>query len=151
MFPDPYLTAAVCAFSLTSRITQRDGTTRRDAPGSRTLPHPGDPGPHRPAPPPRSRAPGPCRNPGLLDDPGLASASPPRIARGPQVPGRQPAHSRARPPSPAASGRPAGLPFTPAHDPRSAPPPGGRSLCGGHDGRGRRRTTAIQEDPVGGM
>ena len=28
---------------------------------------------------------------------------------------------------------------------------GGRSPCGRHDGRGRQRTTAIQEDPVGGM
>ena len=51
-------TAGVCAFSLTSRITQRDGTTGRDAPGSRTLLYPGDPGPHRPAPPRRSRASG---------------------------------------------------------------------------------------------
>jgi len=48
-----------CARSpLTSRITQRDGTTGRDAPGSRTLLYPGDPGPHRPAPPRRSRASG---------------------------------------------------------------------------------------------
>ena len=45
------LTAGVCAFSLTSRITQRDGTTGRDAPGSGTLLYPDDPGPHRPAPP----------------------------------------------------------------------------------------------------
>jgi len=29
----PRIAAAVCAFSLTSRITQRDGTTGRDAPG----------------------------------------------------------------------------------------------------------------------
>jgi hypothetical protein len=54
----PSRTAAVCAFSLTSCITQRDGMTGRDAPGSRTLLYPGDPGPHRPAPPRRSRAPG---------------------------------------------------------------------------------------------
>jgi hypothetical protein len=32
---DEHLTAGVCAFSLTSRITQRDGTTGRDASGSR--------------------------------------------------------------------------------------------------------------------
>jgi hypothetical protein len=31
-----------------------------------------------------------CQNPGLLDDSGLASASRPRIARGPQAPGRRP-------------------------------------------------------------
>jgi hypothetical protein len=54
----PRRTAGVCAFSLTSRITQRDGRTGRDAPGSRTLLYPGDPGPHRPAPPRRSRASG---------------------------------------------------------------------------------------------
>jgi len=99
-------TAAACAFSLTSRITQRDGTIGRDAPGSRTLLYPGDPGPHRPAPPRRSRACGRLPEPGLLDDSGLASASRPRIARGPQAPGRQPGHPGARSSSPAASGRP---------------------------------------------
>ena len=92
-----------------------------------------------------------CRNPGLLDDSGLASASRPRIARGPQAPGRQPGHPGARSSSPAASGRPGRAPVHPLRrDPRSAPPPGGRSPCGRHDGRGRQRTTAIQEDPVGG-
>jgi hypothetical protein len=91
------------------------------------------------------------RNPGLLDDSRLASASPSRIARGPQAPGRQPGHPGARSSSPAASGRPGRAPVHPLRrDPRSAPPPGGRSPCGRHDGRGRQRTTAIQEDPVGG-
>jgi hypothetical protein len=51
-------TAGVCAFSVTSRITQRDGTTGRDAPDNCTLLSPGDPGPRRPAPPRRSRASG---------------------------------------------------------------------------------------------
>ena len=69
---------------------------------------------------------------------------------------RHPAGSPAIPePGPRARrhpGVPAGLPFTPLRrDPRSTPPPGGRSPCGRHDGRGRQRTTAIQEDPVGGM
>ena len=59
------------------------------------------------------RRPAACRNPGLLDDSGLASASRPWSARGPQAPGRQPGHPGARSSSPAASGRPAGLPFTP--------------------------------------
>jgi hypothetical protein len=36
----PYLSAAVCAFTLTLRITQRDGTSERDAPSSRTPPVP---------------------------------------------------------------------------------------------------------------
>ena len=90
-----------------------------------------------------------CRNPGLLDDPGLASASRPRIARGPQKPGRQPGHPGARSSSPAPSGRPGWAPIHPLRrDPRSAPPPGGRSPCGRQDGRGRQRSTAIQEDPV---
>jgi hypothetical protein len=110
----PRISAGVCAFSLTSRITQRDGTTGRDAPGSRTLLYPGDPGPHRPAPPRRSRASGRLPEPGLPDDPGLASASRPRIARGDR---RHPAGSPAIPePGPRARrhpGAPAGLPFTP--------------------------------------
>jgi predicted nucleotidyltransferase len=50
--------AGLCAFSLTSRMTQRDGTTGRDAPGSRTSCTPGDPAPHGPTPPRRSRASG---------------------------------------------------------------------------------------------
>ena len=111
--PFQYRSAGVRAFFLTSRITQRDGTKGRDAPGNCTLLYPGDPGPHRPAPPRRSRASAACRNPGLLDDSGPVSASRPRIARGPQAPGRQPGHPGARSSSPAASGRPAGLPFTP--------------------------------------
>src|SRR5882762_8641462 len=104
------ISAGLRAFSLTSRITQRDGTTGRDAPRSRTLLYPGD----------RDRTgrlhrdvhgrPAACRNPGLPDDPGLASASRPRIARGPQAPGRQPGHPGARSPSPAASGRPGRAP-----------------------------------------
>jgi hypothetical protein len=59
------ITAGVCAFSTTSRITQRDGTTWRDAPGSRTLLYPGDPGPHRPTPPRGSRASGRLPEPRL--------------------------------------------------------------------------------------
>ena len=54
-----------------------------------------------------------CRNPGLLDDSGLASASRPRIARGPQAPGQQPGHPGARSSSPAASGRPGRAPVHP--------------------------------------
>jgi len=78
-----------------------------------------------------------CRNPGLLDDSGLASASRPWIARGPQAPGRQPGHPGARSSSPPASGRPGWASVHPLRrDPRSAPPQGGRSPCGRHDGRG---------------
>ena len=54
----------------------------RDAPGSHTLWYPRNPGPHRPAPPRRSRGVRPPAGTlGLLDDPGLAYASRPRIAR----------------------------------------------------------------------
>jgi hypothetical protein len=53
------------------------------------------------------------RNPGLLDDSGLASASRSRIARGPQAPGRQPGHPGARSRARRHPGVPAGLPFTP--------------------------------------
>jgi len=74
-----------------------------------------------------------CPNPGLLDVSGLASASRPRIARGPQAPGRQPCHPGARSSSPAASGRPGRAPVHPLRrDPRSAPPPRGRSPSGMH-------------------
>ena len=146
------ITAGVCAFSLTSRITQRDGTTGRDAPGSRTLLSPAT----RDAPVGSTvtftGVRPPAGNPGLLDDPGLASASRPRIARGPKAPGWQPGHPGARSSSPAASGRPGRAPVHPLRrDPRSAPPPGRRSPCGRHNERGHQRTTAIQEDPVGGM
>jgi hypothetical protein len=129
----------------------RPGATHRAAAPPCTS---GDPGPYRPAPPATFTGARACRNPGLLDDPVLASAFRPRIARGPQAPGRQPGHPGARPSSPATSGPPGRPGRAPVHplrrDPRSAPPPGGRSPCGRHDGRGRQRTTAIQEDPVGG-
>jgi len=54
-----------------------------------------------------------CRNPGLLDDSGLASASRPRIARGPQAPGGSPAIPEPGPRARRHPGVPAGLPFTP--------------------------------------
>jgi hypothetical protein len=98
------------------------------------------------------RRPAACRDPGLLDDSGLASASRPWSARGPQAPGRQPGHPGARSSSPAASGRPPGLPFTPCAvtlDQLHRKGDGPRA-AGTTDG-GRQHTTAIQEDPVGGM
>jgi hypothetical protein len=107
--------AGVCAFSLTSRITQRDGTTGRDVPDNCTLLYPGDPGPHRPAPPRRSRASGRAAGtPAYSMIPGW------RPPPGPGSPGvrRHPAGSPAIPePGPRARrhpGVPAGLPFTPA-------------------------------------
>jgi hypothetical protein len=109
-----YRTAAPCAFSLTTRITQRDGRQGTDAPGSRTLLYPGDPGPHRRLHREVHGRPAACRNPGLPDDSGLASASRPRIARRPQAPGRQPDHPRNPVPEPGGiRAPPAGPPFTP--------------------------------------
>jgi hypothetical protein len=106
--------AGVCAFSPTSRITQRDGTTGRDAPDNCTLLYPGDPGPHRPAPPRRSRA------SGRLPEPPACSMIPGwRPPPGPGSPGirRHPGGSPAIPePGPRTRrhpGVPAGLPFTP--------------------------------------
>ena len=93
-----------------------------------------------------------CRNPGLLDDSGLASASRPWSARGPQAPARQPGHPGARSSSPAASGRPGRAPVHPCAvtlDQLHRKGDGPRA-AGTTDGR-RQRTTAIQEDPVGGM
>jgi hypothetical protein len=106
--------AGVCAFSLTSRITQRDGTTGRDAPGSRTLLYPGEPG----TAPAGSTATftgarPPAGTPAYSMIPGW------RPPPGPGSPGvrRHPADSRAIPePGPRARrhpGVPAGLPFTP--------------------------------------
>ena len=87
--------AAPCAFSLTIRITQRDGGQDTDAPGSRThVPGPG----RQPEPRP-------------LDEPGLASVPP--IARGLQAPGLQPGRPGARPRASAASRHPADAPAHP--------------------------------------
>ena len=92
-----------------------------------------------------------CRNPGLLDDSRLASASRPDR---PGTAGTRPAARPSRNPVPEPGGIRASRPGFRSplrRDPRSAPPPGGRPPCGRHGGRGRQRTTAIQEDPVGGM
>ena len=103
----------------TSSITQRDGTTGRDAPDNCALLYPGDPGPRQRLRREVHGRPAACRNPGLLDDSGLASASRSRIARSPQAPGRQPGHPGARSSSPAASGRPGRAPVHPLRrDPR---------------------------------
>ena len=92
------------------------------------------------------------RNPGLLDDSRAGVRLP-----APGSPGirRHPAGSPAIPePGPRARrhpGVPAGLPFTPcAVTLDQFHRQGERSACGRYDGQGRQRTTAIQEDPVGG-
>jgi hypothetical protein len=84
----------VCAFSLASRITRRDGTTRRNGPDSRTILYPAT----------RDRT-------GWLH----------RDVHGRPVAGRNPAYSMIPdwlpppgPGSPGAHRHPAGLPFTPA-------------------------------------
>ena len=99
--------AAVCAFSPTSRITQRDGRQGTDAPGSRDrtgrL--------HRDV----HGRPAACRNPGLPDDSGLASAFRPRIARVRRHPAGQPDHPRNPVPEPGGIRAPPGR--APVHPP----------------------------------
>ena len=147
---EPIRSAGVCASFLAPRITQRDGMSGRDLPGSRTLLYPSDPG----TAPADSIATftgvrPPAGTPGLLDDPGLAPASRPRIARGPQAPGRQPGHPGVRSSSPAASGRPGRDPVHPCAVTPDQLHRQGRSPHGRYDRQGRQRTTAIQEDAVG--
>jgi hypothetical protein len=123
-------TAGVCAFSLTSRITQRDGTPGRDAPGSRTLLYPAT----------RDRT-------GRLH----------RDVHGRPAADRNPAHSMIPdwrpspgPGSPGAHRHPAALPFTSAPQP-SISSTAKRTVSVRQARRtGRQHTTAIQEDPVGG-
>jgi len=91
-----------------------------------------------------------CRNPGLLDDSGLASASRPRIARDRRHPAGSPAIPEPGPRVRRHPGVPAGLPFT-----RCAVTlnqlhrqGGGPRAAGTTDGGAS--ATAVREDPVGG-
>jgi hypothetical protein len=143
-------TPGLCAFSLTSCITQRDSATGAQRTGQ---PYPLVPRRLGTAPDSSTDVhgrPAVSRNLGLLDGSGLASASRPGS---PRV-GRHPAGSPAIPepvlePGGLRAPRP-GSRSTPTPRPQSVPPPRGRSPCGRHDGRGRQRITAIREDPVGG-
>jgi hypothetical protein len=144
--------AGVCAFSPTSRITQRDGTTERDAPDNCTLLYPGDPGPRRPlhrevhGRPAAGRTPACSMIPGWRPPPGPGSPGVRSHAGGsPAIPEPGP-RARRHP------GVPAGLPFTRCAvtlDQLHRKGDGPRA-AGTTDG-GRQRTTAIQEDPVGGI
>ena len=60
--PQPLRTAAVCAFSITSRVTQRDGGTARGDAGKPHLAAPRRPGTHWRAPPRRSGGLTACRS-----------------------------------------------------------------------------------------
>jgi hypothetical protein len=143
--------AGVCAFSPTSRITQRDGTTERDAPDNCTLLYPGDPGPRRPlhrevhGRPAAGRTPACSMIPGWRPPPGPGSPGVRSHAGGsPAIPEPGP-RARRHP------GVPAGLPFTRCAvtlDQLHRKGDGPRA-AGTTDG-GRQRTTAIQEDPVDG-
>jgi hypothetical protein len=84
-------TAAVCAFSVTSRVTQRDGVVGRGHAGKPHLAAPRRPETHWRAPPRRSGGPDRLPKPGSLDDARLAPFRLPRITPGPQASGRQPA------------------------------------------------------------
>ena len=108
------ITAGVRAFFLASLVAERNAGTGRDAPGSRTLLYPGDPGPRRPLP---------ATFRGVRPSVGTRACwmiprwrpSPGRIARGPQAPGRQAGDSGARSSSPGGirASLP-GLPLAPA-------------------------------------
>ena len=64
----PHRTAGVCAFSVTSRVTQRDGGTGHGHAGKPHLAAPRRPGTHWRAPPRHSGGLTACRSPGPLDD-----------------------------------------------------------------------------------
>jgi hypothetical protein len=139
----------VCAFSLTSRITQRDGTTGRDAPGS----------PPSWTPAIRDRTgrlhrdvhgvPAACQNLGLLDIPGWR---PPPDPGSSGSAGTRPAARLSRSPilKPGGIRRPGRAPVQPPRRcPRSAPPPPG----GRYDGRDasaqrQSRKTLSAAEPV---
>jgi hypothetical protein len=89
--PEPRRSAAVCAFSVTSRVTQRDGVAGRGHAREPHLAAPRRPGTHWRAPPRRSGGPDRLPKPGSLDDARLAPFRLPRITPGLQASGRQPA------------------------------------------------------------
>jgi hypothetical protein len=134
-----HLTAAVCAFSVTSRITQRDGSAGRGHARK----------PHLAAPPATGNALAvsavgfrgltTCQSLACWMIPGLAPFRPPKSPRSPSI--RSAARpSRSRPRVPAASVRPGRGSHSPLRrNPRSALPGGRRAPCGMHDGRGCQR------------
>ena len=100
---EPSISAAVCAFSLASRITQCDGVAGRGHAGK---PHLAAPGDRERTGGLRHDVPGPERlpKPGSLDDARLAPFRLPRIARVSRHPvGSQPSRRRPRVPSAAAA------------------------------------------------
>jgi len=127
-----YRSAAVCAFSVPFRMTQRDadraGTCRAVAPSC------GPPACTAPANPPRrSVGPAACRRQGPLDDPGLASVPQPWTVQGLPAPGRPGVPPRAS----AASRHPGRAPVHALRrEPRPASLPRVPGPCSVHDGRG---------------
>ena len=124
---------SLCAFSLSSRITQRDATTGRDAPGSCTLLHPGA----------RDRngqilcyvhgRPAAARNRGLLDGPGCVCLPAPDR---PGSAGARPSRSPVLEPGGIRASR-QGSRSPPAPCPSISFTAKGRSPCGMHDERER--------------
>jgi hypothetical protein len=128
--PSPNRTAAVRAFSLTSRITQRDGRAGRGRAGQ---PHP------RSGPPAAA-----SRSPGCWISPGWC-----RSPRSPAVSG-QPGRPRARPRASAASRHPGRSSRSPLRrDPRPASPSRMTGPCGVSTDEDASAAT-IRDDPVGG-
>ena len=137
----PCISAAVCAFSVTSRVTQRDGVAGRGHAGKPHLAAPRRPGTHWRAPPRRSGG-GPDRlpKPGSLDAAGAGTLPP-----APDHPGSPGIRSAAGHPGDVLeflqhrTSRP-GLPAHPCAVTHDQPyREGRRAACGMHGGRGCQR------------
>jgi hypothetical protein len=135
-----FISAAVCAFSVTSRVAQRDGVAGRGHAEKPHLAAPRRPGTHWRAPPRRSGGLTACRSLARWMMPGWHPSACPGSPRVPRHPvGSRP--SRRRPRVPAASGRPGrGSPAHPCAVTHDQPyREGRRAACGMHDGRGCQR------------
>jgi hypothetical protein len=91
------------------------------------------------------------REPGLLDESGLAPASRPRTVRGPPTPAGSPAILEPGPRARRHPGVPARLPFTLCAVTSMSSTTRGTIPLRQARRTGRQHTAAIQEDPVGGM
>jgi hypothetical protein len=135
-----YRSAAVCAFSVTSRATQRDGVAGRGHAGKPHLAAPRRAGTHWRAPPRRSGGLTACRSLARWMIPGLASFPPARITPGLQASGRQPAIQETSSNSCSIGASRTRLPAHPCAVTHDQPyGEGRRAACGMHDGRGYQR------------
>jgi hypothetical protein len=136
----PSISAAVCAFSVRSRVTQRDGVAGRGHAGKPHLAAPRRPGTHWRAPPRRSGGLTACRSLARWMMPGWHPSACPGSPRGLPASGRQPAIQETSLSSCSIGASRPGLPAHPCavthHQPYRE---GRRAACGTHDGRGYQR------------